>query len=114
MIHYSRGDVVLVPFPFIDQSTTKKHPAVIISSDEYNSISSDVIIMAITGKIDHVLPIGETVLKDWQEAGLLKPAAVKAAISTIEPRMIFKKLGRLSKNDLQSLNEALKKFLYFS
>jgi len=31
MINYKRGDVVLVPFPFSDQTTIKKRPAVIIS-----------------------------------------------------------------------------------
>ena len=47
MINYKRGDVILVPFPFSDQSTTKKRPAVIISSNNYNNISPDIIIMAI-------------------------------------------------------------------
>jgi mRNA-degrading endonuclease toxin of MazEF toxin-antitoxin module len=32
---YEFGDVVLVPFPFTDQSTTKQRPAVIISSAAY-------------------------------------------------------------------------------
>jgi mRNA-degrading endonuclease toxin of MazEF toxin-antitoxin module len=42
MIRYNKGDVVLVPFPFSDQTTTKKRPAVIISSDTYNDASQDV------------------------------------------------------------------------
>ena len=50
MTIYERGDVVLVPFPFSDQSASKKRPAVIISSDRYNKLSSDVVIMAITSK----------------------------------------------------------------
>ncbi len=100
MTHYSRGDVILVPFPFSDQSTTKKRPAVIISSDRYNSISSDVVIMAITSRIDNLSPVGETTLRDWQDAGLLKPSAIKAAISTIEQKLIHKKIGHLSENDL--------------
>jgi mRNA-degrading endonuclease toxin of MazEF toxin-antitoxin module len=41
MTAYERGDVVLVPFPFSDQTTTKKRPAVIISSNTYNNVSSD-------------------------------------------------------------------------
>jgi mRNA interferase MazF len=32
---YSFGDVVLVPFPFTDQSGIKKRPAVIVSSAAY-------------------------------------------------------------------------------
>ena len=37
---YSFGDVVLVPFPFTDQSGSKKRPAVIVSSAEVPSPSS--------------------------------------------------------------------------
>ena len=28
--------VILIPFPFTDQTTIKKRPAVVVSSDEYN------------------------------------------------------------------------------
>jgi hypothetical protein len=41
MTRYKKGDVILVPFPFSDQTTTRKRPAVIISSDTYNNISQD-------------------------------------------------------------------------
>jgi len=34
---YSFGDVVLVPFPFTDQSGFKKRPAVVVSSTEYQA-----------------------------------------------------------------------------
>jgi PemK-like, MazF-like toxin of type II toxin-antitoxin system len=37
MTSYNFGDVVLVPFPFTDQTTNKKRPAVVISSDVYNA-----------------------------------------------------------------------------
>lgn len=84
MTRYNRGDVILVPFPFSDQTTTKKRPAIIVSSDTYNSISQDIVIMAITGQIRGHIGVGEFLIEDWQGAGLLRPSAVKSAISTIE------------------------------
>ncbi|MFN6463580.1 MAG: type II toxin-antitoxin system PemK/MazF family toxin [Nostoc sp. DedVER02] len=36
MTNYEFGDVVLVPFPFTDQTTTKKRPAVVVSSNSIN------------------------------------------------------------------------------
>jgi mRNA interferase MazF len=36
MIGYKFGDIILVKLPFTDQTTTKKRPAVIISSSTDN------------------------------------------------------------------------------
>ncbi len=62
MTHYNRGDVVLVPFPFSDQTTTKKRPAVIISSNTYNDTSRDIVIMAITSQARGNIGIGECMI----------------------------------------------------
>ncbi|OHB35767.1 MAG: growth inhibitor [Planctomycetes bacterium GWA2_39_15] len=107
----NRGDVVLVPFPFSNQTTVKKRPSVIVSSDVYNNTSSDIVIMTITGKTDKTLNVGECLIEDWRGAGLLKPSSIKPAISTIEQRLVLRKLGKLSTKDLISMEEALKEFL---
>ncbi len=83
MTNYERGNIILVPFPFSDQTTTKKRPAVVISADSYNGISPDIIIMAITSRTEQIFNI-ECFIEDWQNAGLLKPSTMKPAISTIE------------------------------
>lgn len=111
MTAYERGDVVLVPFPFSDQTITKKRPAVIISSNTYNNASSDIVIMAITSQTEKTVGIGECLIKDWQGAGLLKPSAIKPAISTIEQALVLKKLGKLPPKDIISLENTLKEFL---
>ena len=108
MIRYKRGDVILVPFPFSDQTTAKKRPAIIVSSDAYNGISRDIVIMAITGQIGSHIGLGEFLIQEWQDAGLLRPSAVKSAISTIEQRLVVKSLGRLSSRDLSTLEKGLK------
>ena len=55
MTEYSRGDVVLVSFIFTDETGVKQRPAVIISSDVYRQQRQEVIISAITSKIDRIL-----------------------------------------------------------
>ncbi len=90
MTAYKRGEVILAPFPFSNQSAIKKRPAVIISSDNYINTSSDVIIMAITSQIQHISDIGERRLKDWKAEGLLKPSAIKSAVSTLEQKLIVR------------------------
>jgi len=44
MTNYNFGDVVLVPFPFTDQTDTKKRPAIVVSSQEYNDRLRDPIL----------------------------------------------------------------------
>ena len=50
MTGYEFGDIVLVPFPLTDQSTTKRRPAVVISSQAYHRQRPDLIIMAVTSQ----------------------------------------------------------------
>lgn len=64
--------------------------------------------MAITGQIRGHIGAGEFLIEDWQSAGLLKPSAVKSAISTIEQRLVLKVLGKLSSKDLSTSEKALK------
>jgi hypothetical protein len=39
---YIFGDVILIPFPFIDQSASKNIPAGVVSSDPYNARRPDI------------------------------------------------------------------------
>ena len=107
MTSYNFGDVVLVPFPFTDQTTNKKRPAVVISSDVYNAEYPDRILMGITSQVSSSPKVGDIVITDWDSAGLLKASMIKPVITTIEKQLSLKKLGRLQDVDVQSLKEGL-------
>lgn len=51
MISYKQGDVLLVPFPFTDQSGQKQRPAVVVSGNAYNQVHPDLIMAPITSQI---------------------------------------------------------------
>lgn len=67
--------------------------------------------MAVTSRLEKVFDIGECIIQNWKEARLLKPSSIKPALSTIEQKLVLKKLGSLSSDDLTSLNNALKDLL---
>jgi mRNA interferase MazF len=105
------GDIVLVPFPFTDQTTTKKRPSVVISSTAYNSARPDIILMAITSQLRAIMALGEVWLTEWQAAGLLKPSTAKPVIATIERSLVIKKLGALATTDKEKLRVALRQII---
>ena len=109
---YSFGDVVLVPFPFTDQTTSKKRPAVIVSAEAYHQRRPDVIVMAVTSQILRPAgALGEVLISDWQGAGLPKASLIKPVLTTIEQRLILRKLGALQGDDIQALRSALRQIL---
>lgn len=108
---YQFGDVVLVPFPFTDQSTAKQRPGVIVSSSAYHRARRDLILMAITSQVRGSGAFGEVIVQDWQAAKLLKPSAIKPVIATLEQALVIKTLGRLSSRDQQMLKEAMTKIV---
>lgn len=104
---YSFGDVVLVPFPFTDQSGAKRRPAVVVSSAGYNLNRRDIIIMAVTGKIRLPLDFGEAMVADWQAAGLVKESVFKPVFTTLDQELVIRSVGVLGANDRQRLREVL-------
>ncbi len=106
---YEFGDVVLVRFPFTDQSTTKKRPAIVVSSASYHRERSDLILMAVTSQIGAMRRTGDILVEGWQEAGLLKPSVVKPVVATVQRDGVLRRLGRLGKDDRSSLRESFSK-----
>ena len=107
MTDYNFGDIVLLQFPFTDLTTTKKRPAVVVSSVEYNNKRPDIIVMAITSRLREIQSFGDVTIEEWKQAGLIKESAIKPIIITIEKNLILAKLGQLQNQDTQVLRNNL-------
>lgn len=105
------GDVVLVGFPFTNLQAVKKRPAVVINSSAYSAQRKDLIVLAITSQVQHSLELGEQLIGEWQQAGLLKASAFKPLIATLEQGTVLRRLGRLAERDLAGLKLLLQEVL---
>lgn len=104
---YRFGDVVLVPFPFTDQTQAKKRPAVVISSEAYQRGRPDLILMAVTSQFRQTATVGDVAVRNWQGAGLLKPSVIKPVVTTVEQGLVLKILGRLTADDQRALRSVI-------
>jgi mRNA interferase MazF len=107
MTEYSRGDVVLVSFVFADETGIKRRPAVIISSNIYHQQRQEAIISAITSRVDRIL-VGDYLISDWREVGLLFPSVATGIIRTIKQGMIAQKLGAMPQPDMEAMDSKLR------
>ena len=101
------GDVIVVPFPFTDQTAIKRRPAVVVSSAAYNRERPDVILMAITSQVRPAPTVGEVAIVEWRAAGLLKPSVIKPLVTTVEANLVVRQLGTLGSGDQQALRQVL-------
>ena len=107
MINISKYDVIVVKFPFASSLKYKARPAVVISSNAYNSNTRDtLLIMAISSRVDTKLDF-EMNIQNWKEAGLLKTSLFKSSIATIEKDFVIIKVGALSKIDALNLEKMI-------
>ena len=110
---YSFGNVILVDFPFSSNLGVKKRPAVVISSEVFSKSKEDLVLLAITSQTNN-LTLGEALLNNWQECGLLKLSAFKSVIFTVERQFVYKTLGQLSDIDKSTLRNCLKQIIQFA
>ena len=105
--NYSRGAVLMLPFPFSDQSAAKVRPAV-VAHPPY--ASDDLIVVAMSSERGMLRP-GETGLAFWREAELVHPSFLKRAVATVSSDLIRRQLGVLHATDVAALELALRTWL---
>ncbi len=98
-----RGEIVLVPFPFTDLSSSKRRPALVISPDAFNDQMQDVIVAALTSQLtnEHAVTIEPS---DCIDGILPKTSVVKLAkVFTIHSTLVVKKLCSLREEKLAGI-----------
>ncbi len=101
---YKRGDVVLLPFPYTNQSGSKRRPALILSTDDFNSRRTDIIVAPITSNLATWQP-DDTPIADWAASGLLKASVVKGILGTVHQSLVVRVLGTISTADLHKVEQ---------
>jgi mRNA interferase MazF len=106
---YKPGELLLVPFPFTDQTQYKVRPVVVISNETYNRMTADVIGCGVTSNLTPTrfsLQITQASLAK----GILKAnSKIKVdAITALEKGLVIKKFGRLNKATIEKIKNHIR------
>jgi mRNA interferase MazF len=108
--HYRRGDIVLVPFPFTDLSSTKKRPALVVSPDRFNEHAHDVVLVAVTSQPSDS-PVVALDEHDYVDGKLPRISFVKVAkLFTTHPTLVLKKVCAVKPERLNVVLRELRRF----
>jgi len=101
MGEFVKGDVVVLPFPFSDLSTSKRRPALVIAQ----ASKKDLILAQITSQAFYDSCAVKITPRDFVSGGLQVPSNIRAnKLFTAESDIIIYKTGRLS---FDKTNEAI-------
>ncbi len=105
-------DLLLIPFPFSDQRGRKVRPVVVISNNEFNINSDDVLVAGVTSNISKDKYTIILTNKDLDEGKLSIPCCIKAEnILKIDKSIIIKKIGRIKKDRLDLIRKIISEII---
>jgi len=105
-------DLLLVPFPFSDQSGRRVRPVIVISNNKFNEHSEDVLIVGVTSNISKERYTLSLKNNDLEEGKLITPCCIKVEnILKIDKELIIKKIGRINKEKLISIIDIILKII---
>lgn len=109
-----RGDIVLVDFPYSDQTGRKVRPALVVQADVWNQRIDDTILALITSSqrrrsgVITQLDIDITTT-EGQQTGLRLNSVIQCEnLVTYDQALLLRVLGHLSASAMQQINVCLK------
>jgi len=75
---YKQRDILLIPIPFTDLTAQRHRPVLVISNDDYNDKTEDIIVVAMTANLapkDYALLVSNA---DLEDGTLIRPSMVRA------------------------------------
>lgn len=104
-------DVVVVPFPFTDRTTTKRRPALVLSDAKaFNKQVGQSVLAMITSTRNSNWPL-DVEIENLDSAGLPSASVVRMKLFTLDDQLVIRKAGALAENDRKSVSTTLRRLL---
>lgn len=101
---YKQGDILLIPIPFSNLSSSKRRPVLVLSNNSYNKLSEDIVVAAITSNI-RGLDFETLINNEHLIIGRLpKTSCVRSdKIYTLSKNIVIKNYGQVSRELIQDV-----------
>jgi mRNA interferase MazF len=110
-VTFEAFDVVVVPFPFTDKTTTKRRPALVLSEAKtFNKCIAHCVMAMITSASNSDWPL-DVEIDDIEAAGLPSASIVRMKLFTLDNQLVIRKAGALAPKDRKAVAQALQKML---
>jgi len=110
-VTYEAFDVVVVPFPFTDRSTTKRRPALVLSDTKaFNKQVGQSVLAMITSARNSDWPL-DVEIRDLDSTGLPSASVVRMKLFTLDDQLVIRKAGVLAVNDRKAVVTVLRRLL---
>jgi len=114
-MNYKRGDIVIVPFPFIlsgGPKFQKARPTLVISDTTLDRRYNDLILASITSKVPEDLKETEMTIEASPINGLVKRSTLRLEfLMTIPSELVSRKIGELTLQEMEDVNHKISKSL---
>jgi len=105
---YSRGDIVWLRIDYIEGRVGKPHPALVISTNDFNDHHTWGIIVVMSSKVPANPRADEYVVNDWKGSGLDTATVVLPIIQSAKWDRVIKKAGELPPYEFRQVIERLR------
>jgi mRNA interferase MazF len=104
------GDVVVVPFPFVDFAADKRRPSLVLSRVTFNETHGHSICAMITTAARSRWR-SDIAIEDLKPTGLNRPCFVRWKLFTLPNDLILKRAGKLTSEDRSKVGSAVRMIL---
>lgn len=105
----NQGDIVLIPVPFTDLTSKKRRPVIVLSNDDYNRRTRDIVVVALTSRPEKTPYSFQLQTSDLEHGRLNRPGQVRVdKIYTLSQSIIVKTFGRVNSRTVQRIRALIR------
>jgi mRNA interferase MazF len=105
---FNQGEIVLVPVPFTDLSSSRRRPVIVLSNDAYNANTADVVVVAMTSNLTSTAYSFIIDAADLDSGTLNKPSRVRVdKIYPLSQQTIIRRFAKVNAATMDRIRQIL-------